>query len=95
MCLCRETKIKCWLNYHDEMLERKMDGARMNVRLNGEELEEMDRCNYLRSAVTVDRRTEASLKGKVKETWKVHSGLRKILELRTLGMWDLYNGIIS
>lgn len=63
-----------------------MDGARMNVRLNGEELEEMDRCNYLGSTVTVDRRIETSLRCKVKETWKVHSGLRKILELTTLGM---------
>lgn len=40
------------------MLEREMSGARMDVRLNGEELKEVDCFKYLGSTVTVDRRVK-------------------------------------
>lgn len=56
----------------------------MNVRLNGEELQEVGCFKYLGSAVVVDGGPKTEIRAMVKETEKVLGGMNRLFERSTL-----------
>ena len=65
---------------------RNKDGARLNVRLNGEELEEVDQFRYLGSVINGNGGVEADVRHRVNEGCKVLGALKGVMKNRGLGM---------
>ena len=65
---------------------RSEDGARMNVSLNGEVLEEVDQFKYLGSVVAANGRIEADVCNRVKEGCKTLGAMKGVMKCRGLGM---------
>ena len=65
---------------------RNEDGARLNVMLNGEGVEEVDQLKYLGSVIAVNGRVEADVHQRVNEGCKVLGALKGVMENRGLGM---------
>ena len=98
-CFERMTCEVLWL-YH-EITKRKLqvnvgkskvmkctgneDGARPNVMLNGEALEEVDQLKYLGSVIAANGGVEADVRHRVKEVCKV-GALKGVMKNRRLGM---------
>ena len=65
---------------------RNDDGARLNVMLNGEALEEVDQFKYLSSVIAANGGVEADVHHRVNEGCKVLGALKGVLKNRGLGM---------
>ena len=65
---------------------RNEDGARLNVMLNGEALEEVDQFKYLGSVIAANDGVEAEVCHRVNEGRKVLSALKEVMKNRGLGM---------
>ena len=65
---------------------RNEDGARLNVMLNGETLEEIDLFKYLGSIIVANGGVEADAHHRVNERSKVLGALKGIMNNRGLGM---------
>ena len=65
---------------------RNEDGARLNVLLNGEALEEVDQFKYLGSVITTNGGVEADVHHRVNEGCKVLGALKGVMKNRSLGM---------
>ena len=65
---------------------RNEDGARLNVMLNGEALEEVDQCKYLGSVIAANGGVEADVHHRVNEGCKLLGALKGVLKNRGLGM---------
>ena len=65
---------------------RSEDGARLNVMLNGEALEEVDHFKYLGSVVAANGGVEADVRHRVNEGCKVLGALKGVMKNRGLGM---------
>ncbi len=76
---------------------RDADGGRMNVRLNGELLEEVESFKYLGSHVAVNGRVDVEVGNRMKEASKCMGGMKSVLSNRALGInikRRLYKGIV-
>ena len=65
---------------------RNEDGARLNVMLNGEALEEVDQFKYLGSVIVANGGVEADVHHRVNEGCKVLGVLKGVMKNRGLGM---------
>ena len=65
---------------------RNEDGARLNVMLNGEALDEVDQFKYLGSVIAANDGVEADLHHRVNEGCKVLGALKGVMKNRGLGM---------
>ena len=65
---------------------RNEDGARLNVMLNGEALEEVDQFKYLGSVIAANGGVEADVRHRVNEGCKVLGALKGVMKNRGLGM---------
>ena len=65
---------------------RNKDGARLNVMLSGEALEEVDQFKYLGSVIAANGRVEADVHHRVDEGCKVLGALKGVMTNRELGM---------
>ena len=65
---------------------RSEDGARLNVMLNGEALEEVDQFKYLGSVIAANGGVEADVGHRVNEGCKVLGALKGVMKNRGLGM---------
>ena len=65
---------------------RNEDGARLNVMLNGEALEEVDQFKYLGSVIAANGGVEADVRHRVNEGCKVLGALKRVMKNRGLGM---------
>ena len=65
---------------------RNEDGARLNVMLNGEALEEVDQFTYLGSVIAANSGVEADVHHRVNEGCKVLGALKGVMKNRRLGM---------
>ena len=65
---------------------RNEDGARLNVMLNGEALEEVDQFKYLGSVIAANGGVEADVRHRVNEGCKVLSALKGVMKNGGLGM---------
>ena len=65
---------------------RNEDGARLNVMLNGEALEEVDQFKYLGSVIAANGGVEADVSLRVNEGCKVLGALKGVMKNRGLGM---------
>ena len=65
---------------------RNEDGARLNVMLNGEALEEVDQFKYLGSVIAANGGVEADVCHRVNEGCKVLGALKGVMKNRGLGM---------
>ena len=65
---------------------RNEDGARLNVMLTGEALEEVDQFKYLVSVITANGGVEADVRHRVNEGCKVLGALKGVMKNRGLGM---------
>ena len=76
---------------------REGGGDRMDVRLNGELLEEVESFKYLGSHVAVNGRVNVEVSHRVKEASKCMGGMKSVLSNRALGMnakRRLYEGVV-
>ena len=62
------------------------DGARLNVMLNGEALEEVDQFKYLGSVIAANGRMEADVRHRVNEGCNMLGALKGVMKNRGLGM---------
>ena len=65
---------------------RNEDGARLNVMLNGEALEEVDQFKYLGSVIAANGGVEADVRHRVNKGCKVLGALKGVMKNRGLGM---------
>ena len=65
---------------------RNEDGARLNLMLNGEALEEVDQFKYLGSVIAANGGVEADVCHRVNEGCKVLDALKGVMKNRGLGM---------
>ena len=65
---------------------RNEDGARLNVMLNGEALEEVDQFKYLGSVIAANGGVEADVRHRVNEGCKVLGALKGVMKNRELRM---------
>ena len=65
---------------------RSEDGARLNIMLNGEALEEVDQFNYFGSVIAANGGVEADVRHRVNEGCKVLGALKGVMKNRGLGM---------
>ena len=65
---------------------RNEDGARLNVMLNGEALEEVDQSKYLGSVTAANGGVEADMHHRVNEGCEVLGALKGVMKNRGLGM---------
>ena len=65
---------------------RNEDGARLDVMLNGEALEEVDQLKYLGSVIAANGGMEADVRHRVHEGSKVLGALKGVMKNRGLGM---------
>ena len=65
---------------------RNVDGARLNVMLNGEALEEVDQFKYLGSVIAANGGVEADVRHRVNEGCKVLGALKGVMKNRGLAM---------
>ena len=65
---------------------RNEDGARQNVMLNEEALEEVDQFKYLGSVIAANGGVEAHVHYRVNEGCKVSGALKGVMKNRVLGM---------
>ena len=65
---------------------RNEDGARLNVMLNGEALEEVDQFKYLGSVIAANDGVEADVRHRMNEGCKVLGALKGVMKNRGLGM---------
>ena len=65
---------------------RNEDGARLNVMLNGEALEEVDQFKYLGSVIAANGGVESDVRHRVNEGCKVLGALKGVMKNRGLGM---------
>ena len=65
---------------------RNEDGAKLNVMLNGEALEEVNQFKYLGSVIAANGGVEADVRHRVNEGCKVLGALRGVMKNRGLGM---------
>ena len=65
---------------------RNEDGARLNVMLNAEVLEEVDQFKYLDSVIAANGGVEADVRHRVNEGCKVLGPLKGVMKNRGLGM---------
>ena len=65
---------------------RNEDGARLNVMLNGEALEEVDQFKYLGSVIAANGGVEADVHHRVNEGCKMLRALKGVMKNRGLGM---------
>ena len=65
---------------------RNEDGARLNVMLNGEALEEVDQFKYLGSVIAANGGVEADVRHRVNDGCKVLGALKGVMKNRGLGM---------
>ena len=65
---------------------RNGDGARLNVMLNGEVLEEVDQFKYLGSVIAANGGVEADVRHRVNEGCKVLGAMKGVMKNRGLGM---------
>ncbi len=76
---------------------RDADGGRVNERLNGELLKEVENFKYLGLNVAVNGRVDVEVGNRVKEVSKCMGGLKSVLGNRALGMnakRRLYEGVV-
>ncbi len=76
---------------------RLVDGRKMNVALNGEVLEGVERFKYLESHVEVNGRIEAEVKFRMNKVGKVCGGMKRVSKCKSLGMSAkrrLYEGAV-
>ena len=80
--------INTFINYlfYERRCTRNEDGARLNVMLNGEALEEVDQFKYLGSVIAANGGVEADVRHRVNEGCKVLSALKGVMKNRGLGM---------
>ena len=64
---------------------RNEDGARLNVMLNGEVLEEVYQFKYLGSVIAANGGVEVYVRHRVNEGCKVSGALKKVMKNRGLG----------
>ena len=60
---------------------RNKDGARLNVMLNGEALEELDQLKYLGSVIAANGGVEADVHHRVNEGCKVLGALKGVIRI--------------
>ena len=65
---------------------RNKDGARLNVMLNGEALEEVDQFKYLGLVIAANGGVETGVRHRVNEKCKVLGALKGVMKNRGLGM---------
>ena len=65
---------------------RNEDGARLNVMLNGEALDEVDQFKYLGSVIAANGGVEADVRHRVNEGCRVLGALKGVMKNRGLGM---------
>ena len=65
---------------------RNEDGARLNVMLNGEALEEVDQFKYLGSVIAANGGVKADVRHRVNEGCKMLGALKGVMKNRGLGM---------
>ena len=65
---------------------RNEDGARLNVMLNEEVLEEVDQFKYLGSVIAANGRVESDVRHRVNEGCKVLGALKGVMKNRGLGI---------
>ena len=65
---------------------RNEDGARLNVMLNGEVLEEVDQFKYLGSVIAANGGVDADVCHRVNEGCKILGALEGVMKSRGLGM---------
>ena len=65
---------------------RNEDGARLNVMLNGEALEEVDQFKYLGSVIAANGGMEADVRHRVNEGCKVLGAMKGVMNNKRLGM---------
>ncbi len=76
---------------------REGGGDRLDVRLNGEMLEEVESFKYLESHVAVNGRVNVEVSHRMKEGSKCIGGMKSVLHNRVLGMnakRRLYEGVV-
>ena len=73
---------------------RNEDGARLNVMLNGEALEEVDQFKYLGSVIAANGGVEADVHHRVNEGCKVLGALKGVMKNRGLGKKVLYEKVV-
>ena len=85
--LCERRKLRVNVGKSKVMrCARNEDGARLNVMLNGEALEEVDQFKYLGSVMAENGGLEADVHQRVNEGCKVLGALKGVMKNRGLGM---------
>ena len=79
---------KCYIIFEWPLMRRTRneDGARLNVMLNKETLEEVDHFKYLGLVIAANGELEADVHHRVNEGCKVFGALKGIMKNRGLGM---------
>ena len=84
--VCERRKLRVNVGKSNVMrFTRNEDGARLNVLLNGEALEEVDQFKYLGSVIAANG-VEADVRHRVNEGCKVMGALKGVMKNRGLGM---------
>ena len=95
--VCRRRKLRVNVGKSKVMrCTRELGGRRLNIGLDGEQLEEVDCFKYLGSSIAANGRVESEVKARVNEVGKVLGGLKQMFGCRSLRMnvkKRLYEGI--
>ena len=95
--VCGRRKLKVNVGKSKVMKCTREARGRLVVRMNGEELEEVESFKYLGSTVAADGGVGTEVRVRVKEAGKVLGGLNRLFECKALGMGVkkmLYEGIV-
>ena len=85
--VCKRRKLRVNVGKSKVMrCTRNEDGARLNVMLNGELLEEVDELKYLGLIIAANGGVEADVRHRVNEGCKVLGALKGVMKNRGLGM---------
>ena len=95
--VCKRRKLKVNVGKSKVMRCARVAGARLNVKLNGEELEQVEYFKYLGSTISREGGEEAEIKARVTEAGKVLGGMNRLFVNKALKMnikRMLYEGIV-
>ena len=85
--MCKRRKLKVNIGKSKVMrCTRNIDDRRLDVRLGGEMLEEVDSFKYLGSVIARDGGIAEEVKSRVGEASKVIGGMNKLFKCREMGM---------
>ena len=85
--VCERRKLRVNVGKNKVMrCTKNEDGARLNVMLNGEALEEVDHFKYLGSVIAANGGGEADVRRRVNKGCKVLGALKGVMKNRGLGM---------